>query len=214
MRFRTRLLVGCIALTCVACGSDTDRGAADGKTTDLPAVGSTTAPTQPPAITANDAHKSAESTPTAQDEVVGEEVDESNDLQDGPPPSTTPLPDGVVGDSYCPPNASCAQGFVLNDTFYGVDCTALRNDAVQDEQVGSGRAFETEIAVHPINGFDASEVVAINVPGGFCSEDALDQPTSDWSLAIADGTDQQVVLAAACDVGLLSAAQSSANGCT
>lgn len=136
--------------------------------------------------------------------------------EDGPSiatSSTAPLAPGRVGELTCGPGASCAAEFVLNGTIYALSCEAVREQAVLPEELGSGRAFSSEVVVHAVEGFEPDAVVAVSVPGGFCSETDPDEVHTPWSMAFARNASSAIVGRAACQIGALSPRRAEANGC-
>jgi len=113
----------------------------------------------------------------------------------------------------CPDDADCALGFLLNDVFYAVSCTAIRESAVTDDIVGSGDFYGDDVTVHRIDRVDDSVMVAFSAPGGFCSENDPDERHTRWSMALAEGVDAEQLSNAICEVGELSAAQRLADRC-
>ncbi len=113
----------------------------------------------------------------------------------------------------CQDNAMCPLAFVLNDVSYTVSCAAIQESAVTDDIVGSGDFHGDNVTVHRIDGVDDSVMVALSVPGGFCSENDPDERHTPWSMAFADGANDEQLSDAVCQVGELSAAQRLANGC-
>ncbi len=127
-------------------------------------------------------------------------------------PTTAAGPGELVVPS-CPDNATCPLAFVLNDVFYTVSCAAIREWAVGDDMIGSGDFHGDNVTVHRIDGVDDSVMVALSVPGGFCSENDPDERHTPWSMAFADEADDDQLSNALCEVGELSAAQRLADRC-
>jgi hypothetical protein len=130
------------------------------------------------------------------------------------PMATETPPPGQVVERPCHPDAECAAEFVLDGVVWGLSCEAVRDDAVLPESIGSGRAFGLVVAVHPVVGFEQDDVVAINVPGGHCSDDDPGEIHTPWSLAWADQGSSVTLGQAACEIGALSPARAAANECT
>ena len=139
--------------------------------------------------------------------------EESNDPPSSATPSTAALEPGQVGERLCGPGAECASEFVLNGTIYALSCEAIREDAVLPEALGSGRAFSHDVVVHAVQGFEPDDVVAISVPGGYCSETDPDEVHTPWSMAFASQGNSATAGRAACQIGALSPVRAEANGC-
>jgi hypothetical protein len=115
----------------------------------------------------------------------------------------------------CDDEAMCQLGFVLdNGVFYGLECTAVADSVVTDQVLGRGELEGEVVTVNIIEGVAPTLMVAVSLPGGLCTGEPGEQPMSDWSMAFPEGTDNQALLTAICEVGELSPAQVEANGCT
>ncbi len=113
----------------------------------------------------------------------------------------------------CNDGGSCVAGFVLDDVFYALSCAAIREISVTDEVIGEGDIYGDSVTVNRIAGVEDSVIVAVSVPGGYCSEEDPDQRLTDWSMAFPEDADQEALSAAICVVGDLSAAQRLADRC-
>jgi hypothetical protein len=102
---------------------------------------------------------------------------------------------------------------VLDGTIYALSCEAIREDAILPEELGSGQAFSYNVVVHAVQGFEPADVVAISVPGGFCSETDPDEVHTPWSMAVASQGSSTTAGQAACQIGALSPLRAEANGC-
>ena len=98
----------------------------------------------------------------------------------------------------------------------------MREDAVLSDELGRGHVFAQNVVVHPVQGFEVDEVVAIDIPGGFCSETDPDEVHTPWSVALGyvpsrggeGGRGPRVTAGrAACQIGALSPLRAEANGC-
>lgn len=139
--------------------------------------------------------------------------EEYDDASSTATPSTAPLEAGQVGERLCGPDALCAAEFVLDGTIYALSCEAIREDAVLPEELGSGRAFSHDVVVHAVQGFEPDEIVAVSVPGGYCSETDPEEVHTPWSMAFASQGNSVTAGRAACQIGALSPIRAEANGC-
>ncbi len=143
----------------------------------------------------------------ALDEVESEDVDVEW-------ATTTILPEpGVVVERSCSPGGSCASEFILDGAVYSLSCAAVRDDSVTAEILGSGLAFGQGVEVRSIVDFEGTGIVAIDVPGGYCSETDPDEIHTSWSLAFSNRARASMVEVAACQIGALSPLQIEANEC-
>lgn len=92
----------------------------------------------------------------------------------------------------------CAAGFVVNDTFHGLSCGAVRPDLVTEEIVARGRLEGESVEVRSIEGVSPDVLVAVSVDGGRCGDD--DVVLSPWSMAFPGSTSQAETDAAICAV--------------
>ncbi len=125
--------------------------------------------------------------------------------------TTEPLPDPrLVYVPDCDDASDCAAGFVLNETFYFLDCTAINEGFVTTETLGEGEVSGTDVTVNLIKDVDPSSFVAISLPGGQCADG--EEVTSPWSIAF-DNPLTNADRDSLCEVGLLTEAQLIANAC-
>ncbi len=113
----------------------------------------------------------------------------------------------------CEGNASCAAGFLLNEVFYALSCAAVRDSMVTDDVIGVGDLYGDTVSVNLVEGVADSVLVAVSVPGGFCSDNDPDERHTNWSVAFPEGADQAAFAQAICQVADLSASQRLTNGC-
>jgi hypothetical protein len=138
-----------------------------------------------------------------------------------PPTSETPsptettgvteAPPGVLLANDCPDTDDCGAGFVLNDYFFVLDCSAIGEEYVTDEVVGQGDLSGTDVTANQVEGVDPNVMLAVSLPGGQCAEG--DAQLSDWSAAFRGDTNNSDRTAAICFVGYMTKAQQVANGC-
>ncbi len=128
-------------------------------------------------------------------------------------PSTVPLLPGEVGQVQCDSRGLCAEEFELDGQIYALSCVAVLEEAVTSVQIGAGDAFESTVVVHEVVGFDRTEIVAISIPGGFCSEDPNADISTPWSFAFETRLDPARVTQAACEIVAVSPTRRATEGC-
>lgn len=100
---------------------------------------------------------------------------------------------------------------MLNGRTYDLSCAAVSEDAVLAEVFGAGRFEQREVVVHPILDYPPTQILAVSLDSGWCSEEDTGEFTSPWSFAFTSSA--QNVLDAVCEHGVLSPAQRAVNEC-
>jgi hypothetical protein len=77
---------------------------------------------------------------------------------------------------------SCGATFVVDGITYHYGCTAAAPAEVRDEVFADGVLSGQEVTAHALEGLDVRIALAVDIPGGGCSE-THPVPLSDWSLA-------------------------------
>lgn len=128
-------------------------------------------------------------------------------------PATGQTEAGLVVEPDCVSESECEEQFVLDGVTYSLGCDAVLEEAVLDQEIGSGSAFDQNVRVHAIDGYNARIVVAVDIPGGECSDDDAEAVTTAWSFAFAQQTEAATISDVVCQVGALSPARLTANSC-
>lgn len=134
------------------------------------------------------------------------DAEETTTLADLGEPSVLSVPDC---DDDISVEAGCIFGFFLDDKFHTVGCTGVRPDLVTDQVVGKGVLENRDVTVNLIRGVDRSVMVAVRLD---CRSEGGDIPT-EWKMVFPEGGDEEALGAAICQVGALTPAQRTTNGC-
>lgn len=98
----------------------------------------------------------------------------------------------------CEPGGTCAPGFTINGADYTTGCAAVLEDLVR-ESVASGTVSGRRVAAHLIDGVDQSIALAVDMPGGGCTDES--ELTSDWSFAFSTAASAPATQDALCRAG-------------
>lgn len=104
-------------------------------------------------------------------------------------------------------------GFDLDGVFYPLSCAAVQDELVTDQVIGNASLYGEDVTVNRIVGVDVSVLVAVSVPGGYCSDTDPNEIHTNWSMAFHPYAEQAEVERAICQVGALSPSSRLVNGC-
>lgn len=134
----------------------------------------------------------------------------------GPPPidAAPSIDSGELIEPVCDDDSACASGFYLDGVFFGLDCTAIRADAVTTDVVGVGTVTGQQVTANEIADIDPSSFVAVDLPGGgACYEEDPSEPTSPWSLAIRQDASAEQIRDTVCRVADYTPERRQTNDC-
>lgn len=181
MRFK---VLACLTIVISACGS----AAPDGATSSQP---------EPTPDTEKVVEEVAGSAPAATDSAAPRPTSSAAQDVDADSEVVT------IETPECDEDAACAEAYLLADQLFLRDCTAVRETAVDDQQiVGQGLVGEQSVTANAIGGTDPTMFLAISLPGGgACYGEDETEPTTKWSLLVSESATSEAVRDAVCGVG-------------
>jgi len=89
----------------------------------------------------------------------------------------------------------------VDGVVYFISCTGVSPSSLSDP-LGTTEYLDGDVAIRLLAGVNVANAIAVEVSGGACAPG--ERQLSDWSIAIAQGVDDELASQIACDSGLKS----------